>query len=220
MEVVKISCPNCGATDIKEDSSGKLPNFCPYCDAPIVLDDGSKTIHIDNHFVDEAKVKEAELKRAQFEYQVRQEDLMDAKKKEWRKILVAWIAVVIVLMSVSSAFSNTSSGLGTIITTFAGMVLLFGGIAVYVMKPKDEAVLEKQRRDQMMGCVSTKSKATALVLCILLGMFGGHQFYAGKKVPGIIYLFTAGLFGIGWLVDIVVIATGNFKDSNGLKITV
>ena len=63
--------------------------------------------------------------------------------------------------------------------------------------------------------VSSKSRIVALVLCIFLGYFGAHQFYAGKNSMGWIYLFTMGLFGIGWIIDIITLATGTFKDANG-----
>ncbi len=61
-----------------------------------------------------------------------------------------------------------------------------------------------------------KSKITALILCILLGGLGIHQFYAGKAGMGILYLFTGGLFCIGWIVDIIRIVTGSFRDSRGI----
>lgn len=48
-----------------------------------------------------------------------------------------------------------------------------------------------------------KNKWVALMLCIFLGLFGGHKFYEEKIGMGIIYLFTAGLFGIGWILDII-----------------
>lgn len=51
------------------------------------------------------------------------------------------------------------------------------------------------------------NKNTALILCIIFGFFGAHKFYEGKGGMGILYLFTGGLFGIGWIVDIVTIAT-------------
>ena len=41
------------------------------------------------------------------------------------------------------------------------------------------------------------------ILCLTLGYLGVHKFYAGKKKMGIIYLFTAGLCGIGWIVDLI-----------------
>lgn len=49
-----------------------------------------------------------------------------------------------------------------------------------------------------------KNKWIALLLCIFT--ICGHKFYEGKIGMGILYLFTAGLFGIGWIVDIISIA--------------
>ena len=34
---------------------------------------------------------------------------------------------------------------------------------------------------------------------------GGHRFYFGHIGLGLLYLFTAGLFGIGWFVDLFLI---------------
>lgn len=48
-----------------------------------------------------------------------------------------------------------------------------------------------------------KNKWIALVLCIFLGFFGVHKFYEGKREIGILYIFTLGIFGLGWLCDIV-----------------
>ncbi len=43
----------------------------------------------------------------------------------------------------------------------------------------------------------------AWVLLAFLGVFGMHRFYMGKFLSGILYLFTGGLFGIGWIYDLV-----------------
>ena len=53
-----------------------------------------------------------------------------------------------------------------------------------------------------------------LLLCVFLGAFGVHRFYAGKAKSGILYLLTGGLCGIGWVVDIVLIAVKFYKTSN------
>lgn len=62
---------------------------------------------------------------------------------------------------------------------------------------------------------SDKSKTLALILCILGGFIGLHYFYVGRFGKGLLYMFTAGLFGIGWFIDIIAIATGGFKDNAG-----
>lgn len=62
---------------------------------------------------------------------------------------------------------------------------------------------------------SEKSKTSAGLLCFFLGEFGIHRFYVGKVGTGILWLFTGGLFGIGWFVDLLTIVFGGFKDSNG-----
>ncbi len=48
-----------------------------------------------------------------------------------------------------------------------------------------------------------KNKWVAFLLCLFLGFFGVHKFYEGKALLGILYLFTAGLFGIGWIIDCI-----------------
>lgn len=51
--------------------------------------------------------------------------------------------------------------------------------------------------------VRAKNKWVSFVLCLLLGYLGAHKFYEGKIGMGILYLFTFGLFGIGWFIDCI-----------------
>ena len=50
----------------------------------------------------------------------------------------------------------------------------------------------------------THSKPVGYVLW-LFGFTGSHRFYYGKQVSGIIWFFTLGLLGIGWLIDLFLI---------------
>lgn len=52
---------------------------------------------------------------------------------------------------------------------------------------------------------NAKNKWVAFLLCFFLGIFGAHKFYEGKIGLGILYLFTAGLFGIGWFIDCIIL---------------
>ncbi len=65
---------------------------------------------------------------------------------------------------------------------------------------------------------SGKSFVAVLILCLLLGGLGVHRFYVGKVGTGILMLLTLGGLGIWALIDLIVIATQSFKDSNGLPI--
>jgi hypothetical protein len=62
---------------------------------------------------------------------------------------------------------------------------------------------------------SDKSRAIALVLGLVLGIFGAHRFYVGKIGTGLLMLLTMGGLGIWYLVDVVMIAAGGFRDSQG-----
>ncbi len=54
----------------------------------------------------------------------------------------------------------------------------------------------------VIGGGKAKNKWTAFFLCLFLGVLGAHKFYEGKVGSGLLYLFTGGLFGIGWIIDI------------------
>lgn len=56
---------------------------------------------------------------------------------------------------------------------------------------------------------------TTLLICIFLGGLGGHRFYTGHTGIGIAQLLTAGGCGIWYLIDLIMIISGSFKDANG-----
>lgn len=53
-----------------------------------------------------------------------------------------------------------------------------------------------------------KNKVTEFVLCLLLGWCGAHRFYMRKFKTAILYLFTFGCLGIGWLGDTIILLLG------------
>ncbi|MBB6431599.1 protein kinase domain-containing protein [Algisphaera agarilytica] len=65
---------------------------------------------------------------------------------------------------------------------------------------------------------SRHSRLAALLLCavwIIMPLGGLHRFYVGKWFTGILWLCTFGLFGIGQLIDGILILCGAFTDTQG-----
>lgn len=58
---------------------------------------------------------------------------------------------------------------------------------------------------------ANKNEKILLVLCVFGGFFGLHHFYCGNVKKALIYFFTAGLFGLGWIVDIFIIVLLNIE---------
>lgn len=65
---------------------------------------------------------------------------------------------------------------------------------------------------------SDKNAVIAFKLCIFFGWLGAHRFYTQKYISAVLYLLTGGFLGIGWIIDIVRMYRGKFKDSKGLLV--
>lgn len=59
---------------------------------------------------------------------------------------------------------------------------------------------------------------TELILAWFLGFFGAHKFYRKKYGMGILYIFTFGLFVIGWLGDAISLTLQYFSAQKGRTI--
>lgn len=63
--------------------------------------------------------------------------------------------------------------------------------------------------------ISDKSRTVALILAVVLGPFGAHRFYTGKTQSGILMAATIGGLGIWYLYDLILVASGGFRDAQG-----
>lgn len=66
---------------------------------------------------------------------------------------------------------------------------------------------------------SPKSRLTAIILAGILGIFGAHRFYVGRTRSAIMMLLTIGGFGLWYLYDVIMIASGSFRDAEGRLVT-
>jgi restriction system protein len=55
------------------------------------------------------------------------------------------------------------------------------------------------------GKIMAKNKWVSFFLCLFLGILGVHKFYERRILLGLLYLFTGGLFGVGVVVDLVIL---------------
>ncbi|KAG0348073.1 hypothetical protein BG004_006128 [Podila humilis] len=67
-------------------------------------------------------------------------------------------------------------------------------------------------------CESDRSYPIAILLSIFFGYVGVDRFYLGYVVSALLKLFTAGGFGIWYIIDIVLIAIGGLPDHNGCSL--
>ena len=81
---------------------------------------------------------------------------------------------------------------------------------------QQERELDERVRTLQAASAPGKDWATAMVLCVLLGWLGAHRFYSGHVLIGLVQLFTGGGFGLWWLIDLGLIASGRYRDSKGL----
>lgn len=66
--------------------------------------------------------------------------------------------------------------------------------------------------------ISPRSRGVALVLGFFGGVLGLHRFYVGKPKTGVAMIVTVGGFGFWWLYDMVLLASGEFRDADDLAL--
>lgn len=59
-----------------------------------------------------------------------------------------------------------------------------------------------------------------LLFAFFLGGLGVHRFYSGKIGTGILMIFTFGGLGIWYIIDLIIVAVGQFKKKDGTLIPI
>ena len=92
------------------------------------------------------------------------------------------------------------------------VICVYCGRQVELLK-SESAESSKSEKPPVVNHVTVRTKPrnrwVSLILCIIFGTLGVHRFYEGKFKTGLLWLLTGGLFTIGWIVDIVKIASLN-----------
>jgi len=80
---------------------------------------------------------------------------------------------------------------------FTGGLLLVGWLIDIVLIPSMAEEADRRYPD------GPYDYNLAWLLLIFTGIFGGHRFYLGKYVTAVVYLLSGGLFGVGYVYDIL-----------------
>ena len=117
MKTISIKCPECGASLNIED--GRQSCYCQWCGAKVMIDD-----EVDKHvYVDEARIKEAEVKEKirLKELEIEEDKRNEEKKSKAFKIKLSGIlAIVGVLMMIIGNFIGEDSSI-----EWYGIMILF-----------------------------------------------------------------------------------------------
>ena len=68
--------------------------------------------------------------------------------------------------------------------------------------------------------VSPLNRLTVILLCIILGLFGGHRYYLGKKKSAVLMTITIGGVALWFLYDLItMLFGGDIRDGENRPVT-
>ena len=83
---------------------------------------------------------------------------------------------------------------------------------------QEEFDLQKETLLNSSTTTSTTDWLTLFLLTFFVGVLGVHRFYVGKIGTGFLMLLTLGGLGVWFLVDLILVVTGQFTNKDGQKI--
>ena len=83
---------------------------------------------------------------------------------------------------------------------------------------QEEFDLQKDKLLNSSTTTSTTDWLTLFLLTFFVGVLGVHRFYVGKIGTGFLMLLTLGGLGVWFLVDLILVVTGQFTNKDGQKI--
>ncbi len=215
MKLFEIKCPNCNAT---LNVTGNRKNMtCEYCQAKFILDDETVVVkHINAGEISE----EQEFVNAETNLNILK-DYEEAYKcyyslsKRYVDNKEIWLGM---LRSYTHDFTNEEVEVPkyTIywkkykaLATEEEITEYEEGYNEYDKKINNPKKNFAKKINNVCNVTSgvekeeSVSNLTELIVTVFLGPLGVHKFMKGQIGMGILYLCTAGLFYIGWIIDIV-----------------
>ena len=89
---------------------------------------------------------------------------------------------------------------------------------------RDRVISQEEFDSQKEKLLDSSTKTNSIdwlalfLLTFFVGVLGVHRFYVGKIGTGVLMLITLGGLGIWFLVDLLLVVTGQFTNKDGQKI--
>jgi TM2 domain-containing membrane protein YozV len=89
---------------------------------------------------------------------------------------------------------------------------------------RDRVITQEEFDSQKEKLLDSSTKTNSIdwlalfLLTFFVGVLGVHRFYVGKIGTGVLMLITLGGLGIWFLVDLLLVVTGQFTNKDGQKI--
>ena len=128
----------------------------------------------------------------------------------------AWMEKDAVDGKITETFYENTAMLFTVVSDNACNIVDLPTYEMQDLAPDRMANLDSMYNERISSQEAHEKKTAGLefVLWLILGALGVHKFYRGKIGMGILYLLTGGLFGIGWLIDTIVLLVKWLKSRN------
>ena len=89
---------------------------------------------------------------------------------------------------------------------------------------RDRVITQEEFDSQKEELLDSSTKTNSIdwlalfLLTFFVGVLGVHRFYVGKIGTGVLMLITLGGLGVWFLVDLLLVVTGQFTNKDGQKI--
>ena len=89
---------------------------------------------------------------------------------------------------------------------------------------RDRVITQEEFDSQKEKLLDSSTKTNSIdwlalfLLTFFVGVLGVHRFYVGKIGTGVLVLITLGGLGVWFLVDLLLVVTGQFTNKDGQKI--
>ena len=89
---------------------------------------------------------------------------------------------------------------------------------------RDKVITQEEFDSQKEKLLDSSTRTNSIdwlalfLLTFFVGVLGVHRFYVGKIGTGVLMLITLGGLGVWFLVDLLLVVTGQFTNKDGQKI--